>query len=327
MKAMNWGILLVAVSLGMLMLGLSVGSTGWSPFWLAAHDASTWQIMSELRAPRCIGAWSAGALLGVGGALAQGLFRNPLADPYLLGSSAGAACAVALLLALMGVSPQASDWLVRLGVTGAAFVGAMAAVMLTLALARGVAHTLRLLLAGIIVGVVLGAFSALTMTLVPDIMRAMQAFMLGTTGFLSWQSVGLMVPVLLLVTLLGWGFGRPLDAMSLGDAAAHSLGVRLPVVRLWLIGALALATGAAVAQVGMIAFVGLVAPHLVRSRVHATHGPFMLLSALMGGGLLLAADILSRWLLAPQELPVGLLTAVLGGVYLLWRMHRMERAA
>jgi iron complex transport system permease protein len=327
MKAFTLGIILSALAVGLLMLGLSVGSSGWSPFWLTPQDASAWQIMAELRAPRCLGAWVAGALLGLGGALAQGLFRNPLADPYLLGSSAGAACAVALFLALMGVSPQANDWLMRVGLTGSAFIGASAAVMLTLLLARGVAHTLRLLLAGIIVGVVLGAFSALTMSLVPDIMRAMQAFMLGTTGFLSWQSVGLMLPVLLLVCLVGWAFGRPLDAMSLGDAAAHSLGVRLPVVRTWLIAALALATGAAVAQVGMIAFVGLVAPHLVRSRVHATYGPFMVLSGLMGGALLLMADILSRWVLAPQELPVGLLTAVLGGAYLLWRMHRMERVS
>ena len=96
----------------------------------------------------------------------------------------------------------------------------------------------------------------------------------------------------------------------------------LPLVRVGLVAALALATGTAVAQAGLISFVGLVAPHLVRGRVHATHGPLLVLSVLTGGILLLAADILARWALAPQELPVGVLTAVLGGGYLLWRMHR-----
>jgi len=186
-----------------------------------------------------------------------------------------------------------------------------------------VQHTLRLLLAGVVVGVVLGALSALTMLVVPDIMRAMQTFMLGTTGFLGWGSVLILLPVWLGTLLLAWGCSRALDAISLGDAVAASLGVRLGLVRAVLVGAIALATGAAVAQTGLISFVGLAAPHLVRSRVRTTHGPLLILSALAGGVLLLAADILARWALAPQELPVGVLTAVLGGGYLLWRMRQL----
>ena len=210
-----------------------------------------------------------------------------------------------------------------MGLTGAAFVGAVLAVLLTLILSKGVQHTLRLLLAGVVVGVVLGALTALTMLLEPDIMRAMQAFMLGTTGFLGWDSVMILWPMLLVSLLVAWGCSRALDALSLGDAAAISLGVRLGLVRVLLVGALALSTGTAVAQAGLISFVGLVAPHLVRSRVQSTQGPRLVLSALAGGILLLAADILARWVWAPLELPVGLLTAVLGGGYLLWRMHRM----
>ncbi|RZL01172.1 MAG: iron ABC transporter permease [Rubrivivax sp.] len=312
-------ILLVAVTLALQLLGLAVGSTGWSPPW---GDPTAMQIVWDIRAPRCLGAWLAGALLGLGGAIAQGVFRNPLADPYLLGSSSGAALGVAVLLALLGVSPVASVWSVRLGLTGAAFVGAVAAVSLTLILARGVQHTLRLLLAGVVVGVVLGALSALTMLLVPDIMRAMQAFMMGTTGFLGWNSVGILAGTLLLSVLVAFACSRALDALTLGDSAATSLGVRLTSVRMVLIAAMALATGAAVAQAGLISFVGLVAPHLVRSRVHATNGPVLVLSALFGGVLLLGADIVARWVWAPQELPVGVLTAVLGGGYLLWRMNR-----
>ena len=301
---------------------MAVGSTGWAPPWTAAGDALAWDIAWDIRAPRGAGAWLAGALLGLGGAIAQGVFRNPLADPYLLGSSSGAALGVAIFLALVGVSPAATSLAMRLGLTGAAFLGAVAAVLLTLVLAKGVQHTLRLLLAGVVVGVVLGALSALTMLMVPDIMRAMQAFMLGTTGFLGWGSAGILLSVLGVSVVVAWGCSRALDALSLGDAAAVSLGVRLTLVRALLVGAMALATGAAVAQAGLISFVGLVAPHLVRSRVHTTHGPLLVLSAMAGGVLLLAADIVARWVLAPQELPVGVLTAVLGGGYLLWRMHK-----
>lgn len=327
MKATSGFIVLLLTSLGLMLLGVAVGSTGWSPPWSTSDDAMAWQIVWDLRAPRCVGAWLAGALLGLSGAAAQGLFRNPLADPYLLGSSSGAALGVACFLALVGASPSSTQWLIRLGITGAAFLGAVAAIMLTLVLARGVEHTLRLLLAGVVVGVVLGAISALTMLMVPDIMRAMQAFMLGTTGFLGWSSVTLLAPVLALTLVVAWAASRALDAISLGDATARSLGVRLNVVRATLVGALALATGTAVAQAGLISFVGLVAPHLVRSRVQTTHGPLLLLSAFTGGLLLLAADILARWALAPQELPVGVLTAVLGGGYLLWRMRRMGGGA
>jgi iron complex transport system permease protein len=322
MKELAWALTLLLTTVALLVLGMAVGSTGWAPPWTAAGDALAWDIAWDIRAPRGAGAWLAGALLGLGGAIAQGVFRNPLADPYLLGSSSGAALGVAIFLALVGVSPAATSLAMRLGLTGAAFLGAVAAVLLTLVLAKGVQHTLRLLLAGVVVGVVLGALSALTMLMVPDIMRAMQAFMLGTTGFLGWGSAGILLSVLGVSVVVAWGCSRALDALSLGDAAAVSLGVRLTLVRALLVGAMALATGAAVAQAGLISFVGLVAPHLVRSRVHTTHGPLLVLSAMAGGVLLLAADIVARWVLAPQELPVGVLTAVLGGGYLLWRMHK-----
>jgi iron complex transport system permease protein len=116
-----------------------------------------------------------------------------------------------------------------------------------------------------------------------------------------------------------------LDGLALGESTAVSLGLPLAAVRAVLVAVLALATGAAVAQTGLIAFVGLAAPHLVRSMVKTTHGRLVVLSAFMGGLLLMAADVLARWIIAPQELPVGVLTAVLGGSYLLWLMHRRRR--
>jgi iron complex transport system permease protein len=310
------------LSVGLIVLGVCIGSTGIESVWQMASDPTALQIVRDIRLPRSVGAWLAGALLGLGGALAQGLFRNPLADPYLLGSASGANLGVSLLLALIGAAPGANGWAARLGMTGAAFLGAVLAVMITLFLARGVQQTLRLLLAGVVVSMVLGATAAMVVLWVPDIMRAMQAFVLGTTGFLGWPSVTLLAAALLLCLLPSIGFARALDALTLGEASALSLGIALPWVRVVLIGALALATGAAVAQVGLVAFIGLVAPHLVRGVVKPTHGWLVFLAALMGGALLLAADVVARWILAPQELPVGGVTALLGGGYLLWLMHR-----
>jgi iron complex transport system permease protein len=315
------------LSLGMLCvlgiaLGSAVGSTGVESWLTALHDDVAWQIVWDIRLPRSVGACAAGALLGLAGALAQGLFRNPLADPYLLGSASGASLGVAVALALFGGHPFATEWLVRVGLTGAAFVGAVLAVLLTLALARGVQHTLRLLLAGVIVGVVLGALASLITLSRPDVLQGMQGFLLGSTSFIGWTSCLLMWSVLLVCTGLAVALSRVLDALSLGEATALSLGLPLAPMRVALVCVLALATGTAVAQTGLVAFVGLAAPHLVRSMVRTPNKGVVLLSALMGGVLLLAADLLARMLLSPQEMPVGVLTAVLGGGYLLWLMSR-----
>lgn len=340
-----WGGVLGAVAL--TALGICVGSTGlenllgplWNPLLDPEQTAMAQQIVWEIRLPRTVGAWAAGALLGLAGAVAQGLFRNPLADPYLLGSASGASLGVALALAALGgnagmlggasmmnggmvISVFSSSIWVRLGLTGAAFAGAVLAVMLTLALSRGVGHTLRLLLAGVVVGVVLGAMTHMVLLFSPDSLQAMQAFMLGSTAFVGWTSTALMAGVWLVCVAVAWLLARVLDGLSLGDATAMSLGLPLAPMRAALVAVLALATGTAVAQTGLIAFVGLAAPHLVRSVVKTTHGHLMLLSSLVGGVLLMAADTLARGLLAPQELPVGVLTAVLGGGYLLWLMHR-----
>jgi iron complex transport system permease protein len=153
-------------------------------------------------------------------------------------------------------------------------------------------------------------------------MQAMQSFMLGSTAFVGWNACVVMLAVFAASLLAAWLMSHVLDGLALGEATAQSLGLQLPLMRAALVAVLALATGTAVAQTGLIAFVGLAAPHLVRSVIKATHGRLIVLSSLMGAVLLTAADILARWLMAPQELPVGVLTAVLGGGYLLWLMHR-----
>jgi len=316
-----WSMLLLMAGAAGVALGTAVGSQGWEVWWGAAQDPVMRQIVLDIRLPRSLGAWLGGALLGLAGAIAQGLFRNPLADPYLLGSASGASLGVSLYLSLFGGSLLATGWWVRLGMTGAAFVGAVLAVLLTLVLARGVQQTLRLLLAGVVVGVVLGALASLVVLFEPQVLQAMQGFMLGSTSFVGWTSCGLMALALGVCLAVAWALARVLDALTLGEATAQSLGMPLPQARLLLVAAFSLATAAAVAQMGLIAFVGLAAPHAVRSVLRCTHVGLLLLSGLMGGALLLLADVLARGLLAPQDLPVGVLTAVLGGVYLLWRMN------
>ena len=317
------GVLTALLGAASLLVGTSDFAT--SLHWLLSPAAASDTVLWQIRAPRTVGAWCAGALLALAGTLAQGLFRNPLADPYLLGSASGAALGVAVSLVAGELSLAALAWAGQLGVTGAAFVGACAAIALTVALARGVLQTTHLLLAGVIVGFVLTAITSLLLLGAPEAWRAMQAFLLGSTGFLGWPAVALLATVLAACALPALLLSRGLDALTLGEDTAQSLGLSLTALRLGLLGLLSLATATSVAQVGVVGFIGLVAPHLVRQRLQLDHRRLLVASALAGGVLLQAADVLSRWVVRPAELPVGAITACLGGVYLvalLWRRSR-----
>lgn len=328
---MGWGILMLVI---LSVISLFVSSSGWDFSGqmfnnnLDSSQVQWWRIMLDIRAPRTLGTLMAGALLGLSGALAQGLFRNPLADPYLLGSASGASLGVAILLASLASSagPSTYDlnhaWWVNIGLTGAAFIGSTLAMLLTLFLARGVQHTLRLLLAGIVVGVLLGALTSLMTLRTPSIVQIMQVFMLGSTALLDWSSALMMLLTWVVVVSITWAFAPILDGLVLGEATALSLGLPLRSARLILIVSFSLACASVVAHTGLIAFVGLAAPHLVRAIISAKHAALIFLSSLMGALLLLLADILTRGLFAPEELPVGILTAILGGGYLLYLLHR-----
>ena len=326
-------LLLSGAALLLALLGLAAGSEGWSWQW-----REEWALVADIRAPRTAGALLVGALLGLAGAIAQGLFRNPLADPYLLGTAAGAALGVVLVLAAGGalgaaIGLAAADALQRIGLVGAAFVGALGGVALTLVLAQGgknvsgggggaAGRPMVLLLAGVVVGILLGALAELVTLFSPEALRGRQVFMLGTTSFLGWTGVALLAAVLALALPAALRLSRVLDALVLGEDSAKSLGVPVARARLVLVVAMALATGTAVAQAGLVAFVGLVAPHIVRRLVVVSHSGLLALSALAGAVLLAAADVAARTVVVPQELPVGLLTAVLGGVYLLLLLRR-----
>lgn len=326
------GLALVAV---LALLGLGMGAEGWQAPWQAWGDAGQRAIVWDIRAPRTLGAFLVGALLGLGGAVAQGLFRNPLAEPHLLGSASGAGLSMALALAVGGAwgclpggdvggdaGTVASSLGGRLSLTALAFFGALGGVALTLALARGATQTMRLLLAGVVVGVVLGALTQWLMLSSAEAWRAMQAFMLGNTALLGWDACALMAGVWVITLPLALALSRVLDALALGEDTARSLGVPLGLARAVLVGVLAAATAAAVAQAGLVAFVGLAAPHLVRGLSGGRHRVLLWAASAMGGVLMLVSDVLARGLLPPQELPVGVLTAVLGGVYLLVLLHR-----
>ena len=336
--------------------GLAAGSEGfrWPHAW--GSDEGLQTILFEIRLPRTLGAGLVGALLGLAGAMAQGLFRNPLADPYLLGSAAGSSVAVVAVLAagvalssgpmgqgaaagaatamdqgaFWGSTLQATQLLRMLadaGIVAAAFVGALLGMALTLSLARGARHTPRLLLAGVVVGVMLMAVGDLLTSAFPEALRGRQGFLLGSTAYLGWSSVGWLAAGLGLALPLGWRMARLLDALALGEEGALSLGLDVGRLRLAYVALLALATGLAVSQAGLVAFVGLVAPHIVRRSFTLGHGALLVASAATGGVLLLLADLAARTLVAPQELPVGVLTAVIGGAVLLRLLQRQERSS
>jgi iron complex transport system permease protein len=320
---------LAALALLGLAAGLVTGADGFSParLWADLHGDQARLIFGEIRAPRTLGAALVGALLGLSGAIAQGLFRNPLADPYLLGSAAGAALAVVLVLAAAALAGSALSlaaalWLERAGLVAAAFCGALAGVAMTLALARGAVQTLRLLLAGVVVGVLLGAVSDLITVAWPDALRGKQAFLLGSTSFIGHASLALLGGGLALLSWAAQRHARALDALTLGEDSAASLGLDLARVRLALVLMLSLGTALAVSQAGLVAFVGLVSPHLVRRHAPGAHGWLLGASTAMGAVLLLAADVISRSAIAPLELPVGVVTAMIGGAYLFALLRR-----
>lgn len=302
--------LLVSVSLVLLLLGTLLGSSGAS--WnLSGSDQV---VVMDIRLPRSLGAYLAGALLGLAGGIAQSLFRNPLADPYLLGSASGALLGVGSILCFAYLG---NSWLEIIGLNGGAFLGALFGVFASLLLAGGYRSSLRLLLSGVVISVILGAANSLFTFIRPDLFQSIQSFMLGNTTLLSWSGVAIMASALAFCLTTTLIISPVLDALSLGENTARTLGLPLDRLRLVLIGILALATGCAVAQTGLIAFVGLAAPHLVRRLSGGRQRVQLVLSCLAGGALLLSSDLLARTLFTPIEIPVGIVTAVLGGLYLL----------
>ena len=283
-------------------------------------------ILSAVRAPRTVLGVLAGGALAVSGAALQGVFRNQLADPSLIGVSSGAALgAVTVIVLGAPVAVLLPAALQSSLLPAAAFGGGLAAIGVIYVIARhdGGTNTATLLLAGVAVTSICGAGVGLFIFLGDDQqIRDINFWLLGSLSGAHWQALG---PAAVLICTGMFGvlrFGEALDALSFGEADAHHLGFEPEKLKRRLIICCALATGAAVSLTGVIGFVGLVTPHVVRMLVGPAHRALLPTSLLLGGALMLVADILSRIISAPAELPIGIVTAAIGGPFFLWLLVR-----
>nr|WP_305123548.1 iron ABC transporter permease [Roseomonas sp. GC11] len=283
-------------------------------------------VLTVIRLPRALMAAMVGAGLGVAGAVMQGLFRNPLADPGLIGVSAGAALgAVGTIVfggALLRLGGGAFGlWLMPL----MAFLGGLGATLLITRLARreGVTAVATLLLAGVAVNALAGALTGMLVFLADERQaRDITFWTLGSLAGARWPQLPVLLVLVLLPALALLRLARPLNALVLGEAGAFHLGLKVERVKRQATLLAAISVSAGVAFTGLIGFVGLVVPHLVRLAWGADHRLVLPLSALLGAALLVLADLAARSLAAPAELPIGVVTALLGAPFFLWLLRR-----
>jgi len=280
-------------------------------------------IVRDLRLPRVLLAAVIGAGLAAAGAAFQGLFRNPLADPYVVGASGGAALGASLAIvtgltwAFAGFGP----------VPLAAFAGSLLAVFIVYFIAEvgGKASAIELLLAGAALSTLLAAITSLLMLIRDSTLHEVFTWTMGGLSGRSWSHLRNSAPYLIVGMAALWLMARPLDALAWGEETAESLGLPLRRTRGALVAAASLTTAAAVAAGGIIGFVGLVAPHAARLLFGAAHHRLIPASALIGALLLVLADDLARTVLAPIELPVGIVTSLLGGTFFLYLLKTRQQ--
>ncbi|MDP3892854.1 iron ABC transporter permease [Nocardioides sp.] len=337
-RTTRWGVALTLGLIGTIVVGVGVGAfsvpvgtvaqvithhlVGWpaTPTWSGPVDAIVWQV----RLPRVLLGALVGAGLAICGVALQAMVRNVLADPYLLGVNSGASSGAAAAI-LFGVGAGFAEYALQ----ATAFLGALAASLLVLLVARsaGRVTSIRLLLAGVAVGY---ALYALTSFLIfasgsAEGARSVMFWLLGSLALAQWNVPLAIVAAVVLATIaLLTLWGRRLDALAIGDETAHTLGVRPERFRLLLLVAVALCIGVVVSASGSIGFVGLVVPHLARRAVGGSHVRVVGIAALMGAILLIWADVLARTLFAPQEIPIGIITALVGAPFLLVLIRRLH---
>jgi iron complex transport system permease protein len=288
------------------------------------------RIVWHLRLPRIAMAVLVGASLGSSGAAMQGLFRNPLADPYVLGVAGGASFGATVAMTLGGrlsagfaegpfASGGAPAWVPLF-----AFAGAVGAVLIVLALSRTgkSSRSSSLLLAGIVVGAIFIAVNECLLLFDADRMRAVFSWSLGNLSLSSWSDFRRAGPYAAAGMILLYALARGLDAMALGDETARTLGIDTRWLRAGVIAGASLATAATVAYVGAVMFVGLVAPHVMRRLGPPGHRVLLPASALAGAALLVIADVGARTVIRPAELPVGVVMTLAGGPFFLWLLRR-----
>lgn len=313
---------LMAAALAGMLAALAIGSVAVTPGDLLAAltgsgEGTGARIVSELRLPRTLAGFVVGGLLALAGALMQVLLRNPLAEPYVLGISGGAAVG-ALLSILFGLG--------ALWMSANAFAGALGTMLLVFAVAhgRGGWTPTRLLLTGVVIAAGWGALISFLLAVSPDReLRGMLYWLMGDLAHAEMPAASAIV--LLLGLAAAFALARPLNLLGRGDLQARALGVAVGPLRVGIYFLASLLTAAAVTVGGSIGFVGLIVPHAVRLVAGADHRLLLPASVLAGGTLLVLADTLARVVIAPRQLPVGVLTAMIGVPIFLWLLHRGPR--
>jgi iron complex transport system permease protein len=281
-------------------------------------------ILFQLRLPRVVLAMVVGAGLAIAGAVFQALFRNPMADPAIIGVSSGAALgAIAVILTGAGAAVGG------LGTSVGAFVGALAAALLVYRLARigPTVQVATLLLAGIAVAAVISAVISLLMSFSGEQVRAIYFWLLGGLGTRGWRALLAALPLVAVGVVLALLSVRNLNLLSLGEERAAQLGVEIESFKRLSLATGALLTAAAVSVAGVIGFVGLMTPHILRLVIGADHRRLIPAVLLGGASFMILADLAARIALAPQEIPVGAVTALLGGPFFLYLLRRERRVA
>lgn len=294
-----------------------------------ANEASPYELLFwQLRLPRVVMAVLVGASLSVAGAMMQGLFRNPLADPGLIGVSSGAALGAVVMIVLGNRIPGFEFLQGPLLIPVAALLGAWAVTWMILQLGsqQGTTSVATLLLAGIAINAFVGAAIGLCTFLATDAqLRSLNFWMLGSLGAASWIGLALVLPFCVVLLAAAPATSRALNALSIGEAESAHLGFRPERLKLVVVLLTSIGVGGCVAQTGMIGFVGLVVPHLLRLLIGPDHRWLIPGSALLGAALLVIADTVARTILAPAELPIGIITAAVGAPFflaLLWQQKR-----
>lgn len=278
-------------------------------------------VLLSIRIPRVILGCLVGGTLAVSGAAIQGLFRNPLAEPGLIGTAGGAASGAVLAIVFTTSLVQGANFLVMWITPIAAFLGSLGVTWLIYLLSKssGRVDVTMMLLAGIAFNAIAFAIMGLAMFMADDSqLRTITFWTLGSMAGGSWHSLMIAAP-LMIAAIAGLPLmARSMDALSLGEAEAHHLGVNVERVRTWTIVLVALAVGAATAITGIVSFIGLVAPHMLRLLIGPGHRILLPGCAILGATLVVTADLISRVIAQPAELPLGVVTALLGGPYFIW---------
>jgi iron complex transport system permease protein len=318
-------LLLAALAAGAMLLSIRLGAVRLEVREVVdalrgQGDPTSVAIVQRLRLPRTALAALVGGALAASGAAFQALLRNPLAEPYILGVSGGAAVGAVGAIVLGLSAPSGA------GTALAAFGGAVLAILLVLRLAGSVGRALDtrvLLLSGVVIGAFFNAVILLALTFADlESFRSALFWMMGSVAGATWRETGVLAAVALPALLLLLALARPLNLLAVGEETAAYLGVRTERVKLAAYGAASLAAAASVAMAGVIGFVGLVVPHVVRILWGADHRFLLPASVLLGATFLVLADTLARTVAAPTELPIGVVTAFVGVPFFLWLLRR-----